>query len=366
VTPRVSFVVSIYNAKKHLDLFMRSIASQDYKNYEVVLVEAASTDGTREALREYAAADKRIKLIEEKFISIAAALNIGLKAATGEYVARVDADNILYPDFLSGQIDFLDKNSEIDFVIADEIKIDDENKVLGLLPFMFDDYLMKKHLLFKTVIGGAPMIGRTKSFFDIGLYEEKTIITEDRIFALKAMAAKKFASIDTVNYAYRIHAGAITRRYKKDERHNAVVAEYERKYIKKEDYLNDLEKYESLLKKELKYKDLVLKKLGNTILYCALKLADLGERDLAMTEIGKAMIVYPKNRFVYSYFGMLIVLGKKNMLATAKKFDYWIPFTIDLLQLVPGKCLRRNKKVRKIWLAEVKKYNNMLAGLNKE
>lgn len=364
--PRVSFVVSIYNAKKHLDLFMRSIASQDYADYELILVDAASTDGTREVLRKYAAADKRIKLIEEKFISIAAALNIGLQAATGEYVARADADNILYPDFLSGQIKYLDEHPDVDFVIADEIKIDDENKVLGLLPFMFDDYLMKKHLLFKTVIGGAPMVGRTKDFFEVGLYEEKTIITEDRIFALKAMATRKFASIDTVNYAYRIHPGAITRRYKKDDKHNAIVAEYEKKYIKKEDYINDLEKYENISKQETKYKELVLKKLGNTILYCGLKLADLGERDLAMTEIGKAMIVYPKNRFVYSYFGMLIFIGKQNMLAVAKKFDYWLPFTIDLLQLVPAKCLHKNKKVKQVWLAEVAKYNRVLNALNKE
>lgn len=364
MSPKVSFVISVYNAKKHLDLFMRSIANQDFNDYEVVLVDAASTDGTREELRKYAATDKRIKLIEEKFISIAAALNIGLRAARGEYVARVDADNILYPDFLSGQIAYLDKNSDVDFVIADEIKIDDENKVIGLLPFMFDDYLMKKHLLFKTVIGGAPMVGRTKAFFDVGLYEERTIITEDRIFALKAMGTKKFASLDTVNYAYRIHAGAITRRYKKDDKHNAVVAEYEEKYIQKDDYVNELEKHEMILGKESKYKELVQKKLGNTVLYCALKLADLGDRDQAMAELGKAMIVYPRNKFVYSYFGMLIVLGKKNLLSAAKKFDYWLPFTIDLLQLVPTRLLSKNKNLKTTWQTELDKYQKILATLS--
>jgi len=364
MSPKVSFVISVYNAQKHLALFMQSIAHQDFDDYEVILVDAASTDGTREELCKYAAQDKRIELIEENFISIAAALNIGLRAATGEYVARVDADNILYPHFLSSQVEYLDKNPEVDFVISDEIKIDDENKIIGLLPFMFEDYVMKKHLLFKTVIGGAPMVGRTKAFFDVGLYEEKTIITEDRIFALKAMGSKKFASLDTINYAYRIHANAITRRYKKDEKHNAVVTEYEQKYINKADYINELEKYEQVLETEIRFKELVRKKLGNTILYCALKLADLGERDQAMVELGKAMIVYPKNKLIYGYFGVLLIAGKKNLLVAAKKFDYWLPFTIDLLQLVPSKQINRFSSLRPVWQEEIDKYKQLLADLS--
>ncbi|MBU0580382.1 MAG: glycosyltransferase family 2 protein, partial [Candidatus Margulisbacteria bacterium] len=317
--PKVSFVCSVYNAKKYIIPFLNSIREQDYKDYEAIFVDAASTDGSREILADYAQKDPRINLFKEAHISIAAAVNIGLKKAQGEYIARIDADNLLFPSFLSDQVDYLEKHPETDFVIADQLKINANNEILGMIPFLISDYAMKKHLLFKTALGGAPMVGRRTAFFEVGLYEETTIITEDRIFALKAMQNKKFASLNKINYAYRIHEDAITRRYTKTKEHHDQVKIYEQKYIKLQDYYNDLTRYQDVLNMDLAYKDLIRKKIANTILYCGLHLADLGKIEDSIKELDKAAVIYPKNRLFYNILLWQIKEKKKNIEEFSKK-----------------------------------------------
>lgn len=339
-TPKVSFVCSIFNSMKFLDGFLRSVLQQDLQDFEVILVDADSKDGTREALRDYAKKDPRIVLIEESFISIAAAVNVGLKAAKGEYIGRIDADNLLFPDFLSGQVSYLDAHPDVDFVYADQLKIDDSGKVLGINPSLISDYAIKKHLLFKTAFGGAPMMGRKKAFFDVGLYDDKTVITEDRIFALKAMH-KKCAGLNAINYVYRLHPGAITSRYKKTDDHHSIVREYESNYIKIEDYYNDLSKYQDIVAADLLYKPMIMQKIATTVLYCGLRLADLGRTADGVKEIEKAIVLFPKYTLLYRYFIWQICRGKKNMEKLASKVNYWLPFTVDFFQLVPIKVWKK-------------------------
>ncbi|MFC1517246.1 glycosyltransferase family 2 protein [Candidatus Margulisiibacteriota bacterium] len=340
--PKVSFVCSVYNAGEYLEPFLRSIQGQELTDYECIFVDADSNDGTRELLHKYSQLDKHFKLMGERFITIAKAVNIGLRVAKGDYIARIDADNLLFPSFLSDQINFLEKNKNIDFVIADQLKIDAKNKVLGMIPFLITDYALKKHLLFKTALGGAPMVGRKQAFFDVGLYEESTVITEDRIFALKAMGQKKFASLNKINYAYRIHAEAITRRYKKTKEHQAKVKEYENKYVHTEDYINDLKQYQDIFEKEYLFKELILKKIANTLLYCGLRLADLGQNEAGKKEIEKAKQVFPKNKLIYDFFSWRSTKGTRHLEELARKIDYWLPFKIDLLQLVPLKIWQKS------------------------
>ncbi len=319
---------------------MRSILQQDFQDFEVVLVDADSKDGTREALRDHAKKDDRIVLIEENFISIAAAVNVGLKAAKGEYIGRIDADNLLFPDFLSGQMRYLDAHPDVDFVYADQLKVDDQGKVLGINPSLISDYAIKKHLLFKTAFGGAPMMGRKKAFFDVGLYDDKTIITEDRIFALKAMH-KKCAGLNNINYVYRLHPGAITSRYKKTKDHHAIVREYEGQYIKIEDYYNDLSQYQDIITADLLYKPMIMQKIATTVLFCGLRLADLGRPEDGIKEIEKAIVLFPKYTLLYRYFIWQIRRGRKDMEQLAAKVNYWLPFTVDFFQLVPMKVWKK-------------------------
>jgi glycosyltransferase involved in cell wall biosynthesis len=112
---KVSIVMPVYNGAKYIKESIKSILLQTYENFEFIIVnEFGSNDGSKEIIEEFAAKDSRIILIQnKKKEGISESLNIALRAATGEYIARMDSDDIAGKDRLKAQVDFLDKNPNI-------------------------------------------------------------------------------------------------------------------------------------------------------------------------------------------------------------------------------------------------------------
>lgn len=91
--PKVSVLLSNYNGDKHLDESISSVLSQTYKDFEFIIVDDASTDSSRKVIENYH--DKRIKkYYAEKNRNIAYSLNLALSMASGEYIARIDSDDV--------------------------------------------------------------------------------------------------------------------------------------------------------------------------------------------------------------------------------------------------------------------------------
>jgi CDP-glycerol glycerophosphotransferase len=105
---RVSVVVPMYNVERYLDACLGSIARQTFTDLDVLMVDDGSTDGTAEIARGYADADERFTLIRQPNGGLGNARNTGSDAATGEYLAFVDSDDVLAPDAyerLAGTLD---------------------------------------------------------------------------------------------------------------------------------------------------------------------------------------------------------------------------------------------------------------------
>jgi len=96
----VSVVVPVYNAEKFLTKCVGSVLAQSYERFELILVNDGSTDGSEPMCREYALKDSRIKLISQKNSGPAAARNMGVRHAGGEFVYFLDADDFICPDTL--------------------------------------------------------------------------------------------------------------------------------------------------------------------------------------------------------------------------------------------------------------------------
>lgn len=106
----VSVIIPVYNAAKYLDMSLKSLLNQTYSYWEAVLVNDGSVDNSLEILRCYAAEDKRFKVIDKENGGVASARNAGLEAAEGDYIAFLDPDDMLYPQFLDILIKSLIKN----------------------------------------------------------------------------------------------------------------------------------------------------------------------------------------------------------------------------------------------------------------
>ena len=124
---RISVVMPVYNALPYLDEAIESILRQSFGQFEFVIVDDASTDGSTARLREWAAKDKRIRLIElTENLGPAASSEYASRAARAPLVARMDADDISNPDRLASQLEILANQPDVGVVgcLSDGIDAD--------------------------------------------------------------------------------------------------------------------------------------------------------------------------------------------------------------------------------------------------
>lgn len=115
--PRVSVIMGAYNCSNVIGHAIKSIQNQTFTDWEFIICDDCSTDNTLDVIRQYALNDKRIVAIYNKQnMHLAYSLNQCLKYAKGEYVARMDADDICLPDRLRCQVDFLDHHPQYSVV----------------------------------------------------------------------------------------------------------------------------------------------------------------------------------------------------------------------------------------------------------
>lgn len=109
--PTISVLMPVYNCKPYIAEAVNSILSQTFEDFEFIIIDDASTDGTVEFIETFK--DPRIQLIRKPHNSgYTNSLNMGLKIAKGKYIARMDGDDISYPDRFRRQLDFFQKYPE--------------------------------------------------------------------------------------------------------------------------------------------------------------------------------------------------------------------------------------------------------------
>lgn len=109
--PKVSIVMPTFNAERYLKEAADSILNQTYQDFELLAIDDYSKDRTRKILNEYC--DSRIKVIDGPNKGLCEALNLGIRLSAGEYIARMDADDIALPQRLEKQVKYMDENPNV-------------------------------------------------------------------------------------------------------------------------------------------------------------------------------------------------------------------------------------------------------------
>lgn len=202
--PKVSVVMPVYNGEAYLGDAIQSIVDQTFKDWEFIIVnEFGSNKKTTAILRDYAARDTRIQIIQNKErLRIAESLNVGLRAAKGQYIARMDADDIAGPDRLAIQTKYLDTHPNID--------------ICGLKVEMFGEhtwdwkvYSNPKYLqcatLFYTPFVHPTIMMRSDSLKNAELeYNREFFYTEDYEFFERGAEKLRFTNLECPgSYLYR-------------------------------------------------------------------------------------------------------------------------------------------------------------------
>ena len=114
--PDISVLMACFNASEWLEDAIISVLSQTFINFEFIIVDDGSTDNTLKIIDKFCNIDNRIILIANKHSGLAFSLNIGIKAAKGKWIARIDADDICKPNRLERQFNFVKNRDKVVFV----------------------------------------------------------------------------------------------------------------------------------------------------------------------------------------------------------------------------------------------------------
>lgn len=210
--------MSVYNAEKYLRQSIESILNQSFSDFEFIIIEDCSTDNSLNIIKEYAEKDPRIKLIQKsenkKMRGFIENLNIGIKKAKGKYIARMDADDISYPNRFEKQIEFLEKNPKI-FMVGSSINfIDENNNFIKKLNALKNNTDIQKLMPKKITMYHPVIMFRNEQGIE---YREKIYYCEDYDFYLRLMlSGKKFANIEEPLMDYRILHSSISRKDNND------------------------------------------------------------------------------------------------------------------------------------------------------
>ena len=224
--PKVSVIIGIYNCENTLQEALDSLYTQTFKDFEIIMCDDCSTDNTFYiALKNQQNHDEFvIKLLKnEKNLGLNRTLNRCLNVADGEYIARMDGDDISLPNRFEKQVNFLDNNCEYGFVSSPMIYFDDKgNFKTGIAK----EKPQKMDFVYNKLFCHAPAMVRKTIYEEVGGYSEdsKTLRVEDldlwfRIYA----AGYKGYNIQQPLYKMRDDRNALKRRKLKYRLNSVIV-----------------------------------------------------------------------------------------------------------------------------------------------
>lgn len=200
----------LYNARQYVAETVGSVLGQTFTDFEFIVIDDGSTDGSAAEVERAAGGDPRLRLVRQANAGVSAASNRGTELARGEFIARVDADDVCLPPRLEKQVAFLRANPDHVAVGSRVLFIDAEGDELFEMPgILLTHEEIDRGLLAVewTILQPAVMI-RAEAMRRVGGYRTDLHIHEDHDLFLKLAEIGKLANLPEVLFKYRQHANS--------------------------------------------------------------------------------------------------------------------------------------------------------------
>ena len=212
--PAVSVIMPVYNGEKYLAEAIDSILAQTCKDFELIIVDDGSEDGSLELIRAYEARDDRIRsIVLERNMGMADARNQGIAAASGEFIATMDCDDVSLPQRLQMQVDFLESNAEVVAVgVSGRALNEDLNKVLFELNVPPEHCLIVLDNFVGVSFIYTTVMVRSAVMRSVGGYQPGRRSGEERELYWRMLwdTRKRFANLPEILYLYRQHGNSFS------------------------------------------------------------------------------------------------------------------------------------------------------------
>lgn len=252
--PFITVIVPVYNVAEYLDRCCRSIVNQTFKDFELILVDDGSSDGSASICDKWEMSDKRIRCIHKKNGGVSAARNDGIGLARGQYITFVDSDDWIEEDTYENAVREL-KKEKVDIlkfgyneiyngkIVRTSLPLEQEKKVYRRTTI--EETILKDTLQVKPLFSGRlEIVSACMQLFSRELLLQNNIqfrkvLNEDPLFSFEAMAkARSYMTLQKPFYHYELRDGSATRCYI-EEMYDRKVEMY--KWYRKVAKKNELE-----------------------------------------------------------------------------------------------------------------------------
>ena len=212
-TYKISVVMSVYNAEKHLEEAIDSILNQTYKDFEFIIINDGSIDNSLEIIKKHKTQDERIVIISRENKGLISSLNEGIERAKGEYIARMDSDDISLPERFQKQLNLMEQEN-LDICGSHYLSINSLGEPISLnltprghelctlslvskVPFAHPSVMIKKSFLEKNDLKYGQSINQKAEDLDfwIRIHEK----------------AGKFSNVNEIIFKYRIIENSLSK-----------------------------------------------------------------------------------------------------------------------------------------------------------
>ena len=212
--PKVSVITIVFNGEEFIEGAIRSIARQTFADFEYVIVDDGSNDGTAKVLAEWSERDTRIKVVHQQNRGIPKSYNRALEMAQGEYIAVLDADDLAFPTRLEEQVSFLDRHVDVGLVGSAELAMEVTDRRFWLVNHPVEDTDIRRSWVHQQVFTHSATMVRRQTLLEVGHYDENLPVGCDPDLWLRIIERWKGANLPDPLVLRRYHSKQVSRTHR--------------------------------------------------------------------------------------------------------------------------------------------------------
>jgi len=209
-TTKLSVVMSVFNGADYVREAINSILSQTYQDFEFIVIDDGSDDGTADILKSYD--DPRMVILSQANQGLVASLNLGIKQAKGAFIARQDADDRSEPDRLQKQMAYLSHHKQVVLLGSGMSVMNENGKITHTHSVLLRDPELRQELLVRSPFAHGSVIFKKSAAKKAGAYKKSEWPAEDYGLWLRMSKYGRLANLDEYLYVYRENSAGISSR----------------------------------------------------------------------------------------------------------------------------------------------------------
>ena len=203
--------MAVYNGEAYLQEAIDSVLQQTFQEFEFIIINDGSTDRTAEILERYQKIDRRIIVLQQDNAGLITALNWGCQVARGQFIARMDADDISSPHRFKRQLEYIEKRPEIGVLGTWIHNIDRDGVIRGAWRPPINPKLLEWTHFFGVSVSHPTVLMRRKAIGKLGFYRHGTDHVEDVDLWLRASSITQFGNVPEILFKYRTWHGGVSK-----------------------------------------------------------------------------------------------------------------------------------------------------------